>query len=159
MSWDPRLIPADERASTIRLCLIARFVSFSQVRPELRAEDPLEHGSDRTGFVNVSWLPRNEAGMSLGVGWKTPTLAAVLWVVALTVWATVAAGVIKGPLGLLIGAVLTALAAVTAGYVPGIREAVLRRRAQLAQLEANVASAREALRRASELPGGGQRGC
>ena len=96
--------------------------------------------------------------MSLGVGWKTPTLAAVLWVVALTVWATVAAGVIKGPLGLLIGAVLTALAAVTAGYVPGIREAVLRRRAQLARLEANVASAREALRRVSELPGGGPAG-
>ena len=97
-----------------------------------------------------------KTGMSLAVGWKTATLAVVLWVVTLTVWAAVApAGVIKGPWGLLIGAVFTALAIVAAGYVPGIRDGVLRRRAEQAQLEDDAAAARQALRRIVELPGGG----
>jgi hypothetical protein len=94
----------------------------------------------------------------LGVGWKTATLAAVLAVIALTVWAAVAAGVVKGPTGVVAGAVLTALAAVVAGYVPGIREAVLHRRAEAARLEADEAADQEALRRAGELPGSGPAG-
>jgi tetratricopeptide (TPR) repeat protein len=80
------------------------------------------------------------------------TLAAVLGVIALTVWASVAAGVIEGPGGVVAGAALTALAAVAAGYVPGIRDVVLRRHAELAGLEAEEAAGQEALRRAGELP-------
>jgi hypothetical protein len=45
------------------------------------------------------------------MGWRMATLAAVLGVIALTVWAAVAAGVVKGPTGVLAGAVLTALSA------------------------------------------------
>ena len=37
------------------------------------------------------------------MGWKMPTLAAVLGVIALTVWAGVAAGLIGGPWGVLPG--------------------------------------------------------
>ena len=92
------------------------------------------------------------------MAWKMATLAAVLGVIALTVWAAVATGVIAGPWGVLSGAVLTALAGVAAGYVPGIRDTVLRRRAELARLEAEKAANREALRRAGELPGEGPAG-
>jgi len=101
---------------------------------------------------------RAVAGMSVGVGWKTATVALVLWVVTLTVWATVAAGVITGPWGPLAGAVLTALAAVAAGYVPVIRDGVLRRRAELTRRHEDAAAAREALRRAGELAGDGPAG-
>jgi tetratricopeptide (TPR) repeat protein len=93
-----------------------------------------------------------------GMGWKMATFAAVLWVIALTVWAAVAAGVVKGPAGVVTGATLTALAAVAAGYVPGIRDVVLRRRAELARLEAEEAADQEALRQARELPGFGPAG-
>ena len=92
-----------------------------------------------------------------GVG-KMATLAAVLGVVALTVWASVFAGLVKGPPGLVAGAVLTALATVAAGYVPGIRDAVRRPRAELERLEAEEAADQEALRRSSELPAGGPAG-
>ena len=92
------------------------------------------------------------------MGWKVQTLAVVLWVVTLTVWAAVVAGLLKGPPGVLVGAVLTALAAVTAGYVPGIRDAVLRRRSEQARPDEDAAAAAEALRRASELPGAGPAG-
>jgi tetratricopeptide (TPR) repeat protein len=86
------------------------------------------------------------------VGWKTATLAAVLGVVALTVWAAVAAGAVKGPGGVVAGAVLTALAGVSAGYVPLIRDAFKRVRSERAQLDAKEAADREALRLTSELP-------
>ena len=81
------------------------------------------------------------------------TLAAVLWVIALTFWAAVATDVIKGLAGVLAGAVLTALAIVAAGYVPLIRNAVLRGRTDLERLEAEEAADQEALRRSGELPG------
>lgn len=106
-----------------------------------------------TTFVGVLAATWRNYWYELGVGWKLPTLAVVLWVVALTLWANIAAGVIKGPWGLLVGAMCTALAAVTAGYVPGIRDAVLRRRSEQARLEQDEAAAGEALRRAGELPG------
>jgi hypothetical protein len=86
-----------------------------------------------------------------GVGWKMATLAAVLAVIALTVWAAVADGVIGGPWGVLAGAVLTALAGVAAGFVPGIRDAVLRRRTE-------ESADLDALRRAGELAGEGPAG-
>src|ERR1017187_5494003 len=88
------------------------------------------------------WRWWRGAGMSGAGGWKMATLAAVLGVIALTVWASVAAGWIKGPGGGVAGVVLTALAGVAAGYVPGIRDVVLRRRAD-----------QEGVRRAGELPG------
>ena len=94
-----------------------------------------------------------------GMGWRMATLAAVLGVIALTVWAAVATGVVKGPTGVLAGAVLTALAGVAAGYVPGIRDAVLRRRTELARLEAVEAADQEALRQAEEQPAIGPAGC
>ena len=96
--------------------------------------------------------------MSVSVGWKIATLALVLWVVTLTVWATVAAGVITGPWGPLTGAALTALATVAAGYVPVIRDGVLRRRAELTRQHEAAAAAREELRRAGELASDGPAG-
>jgi tetratricopeptide (TPR) repeat protein len=96
--------------------------------------------------------------MSVGMGWKMPTLAAVLWIVTLTVWAAVVVGLIKGPPGVLAGAVLTAIATVAAAYVPEIRDSVLRRHAEQSQLEEDAAAAREALGRAGELPEGGPAG-
>ena len=86
------------------------------------------------------------------------TLTVVLGVVALTVWAAVVPGSFHGPWTVLVGAVLAALASVTAGYVPMIREAIGRRRAELAQLEAAEAANQEELRRAAELPGTGPAG-
>jgi hypothetical protein len=86
------------------------------------------------------------------------TLAAVLGVVALTVWAAVAAGAVKGPAGVVAGAVLTALAAVAAGYVPGIRDAVRHRHVELERLEAEEAADQQALCRVGELPGTGPAG-
>jgi hypothetical protein len=68
--------------------------------------------------------------MSWGVGWKTPTLVAVLCVFALTVWAT-AADAISWPWGLLVVAICTTLVGVTSGYIPSIRESVLRRHREL----------------------------
>src|SRR5580693_8719858 len=109
------------------------------------------HRGSETEACAVCWRWWRGAGMSGGVGWKMATLAAVLGVVALTVWAAVAAGAVKGPGGVVAGAVLTALAAVTAGYVPGIRDAVLRRHAE-------EAAGLAALRLAGELPGGGPAG-
>ena len=85
--------------------------------------------------------------------WKWATLTALLGVVALTIWAAAAPSILKSPWGLLVGAALTALATVAAGYVPGIPGAMRRRRAELARLEAEEAADQEALRRASELPG------
>lgn len=46
------------------------------------------------------------------MGWKLPTLAAVLWVMALGLWAAVAAGPVGGPWGEAAGSVLTLLAGV-----------------------------------------------
>jgi hypothetical protein len=54
-------------------------------------------------------------GYECGVGWKLPTLAAVLWAVALGVWAGVAAGPIGGAWGAVAGSVLTVLAGVVTG--------------------------------------------
>jgi hypothetical protein len=62
------------------------------------------------------------------VGWKLPTLAAVLWVIALTVTSAMLGLVIAGPYGTLVGAVPLALGSVLAGYVPVISEAARRRR-------------------------------
>jgi tetratricopeptide (TPR) repeat protein len=89
---------------------------------------------------------------------KWATLTAVLGIIALTIWAAVASAVFKDPLGLLAGATLTALASVAAGYVPGITDAVRRRHAELARLEAEETANQEALRRASELPPTGPAG-
>jgi tetratricopeptide (TPR) repeat protein len=86
-----------------------------------------------------------------GVGWKLPTLVAVLWVVALGVWAGVAAGPIGGPWGAVAGSVLTVLAGVVTAYIPSFRDEFRRRAAGQAQ-------AKEALRQAGELPGGGPAG-
>jgi tetratricopeptide (TPR) repeat protein len=94
---------------------------------------------------------RGVRGYECGVGWKLPTLAAVLWVVALGVWAGVAAGPIGGPWGAVAGSVLTVLAGVVTAYIPSFRDEFRRRAAEQAQ-------AREALRRAGELPGGGPAG-
>ena len=69
------------------------------------------HRGSETEACAVCWRWWRGAGMSGGVGWKMATLAAVLGVVALTVWAAVAAGAVKGPGGVVAGAVLTALAA------------------------------------------------
>src|ERR1039457_2081826 len=110
------------------------------------------------GFCGCLLVVPARAGMSVSVGWKTATLALVLWVVTLTVWATVAAGVVKGPWGPLAGAVLTALAAVAAGYVPVIRDGMLRRRAELTRQREDAVAAREVLRRAGELAGDGPAG-
>ena len=85
------------------------------------------------------------------MGWKLPTLAAVLWVVALGFWAGVATGPIGGPWGEVAGSVLTVLAGVVTAYVPSFREEYRRR-------AADRADARETLRRAGELPGGGPAG-
>jgi tetratricopeptide (TPR) repeat protein len=92
------------------------------------------------------------------VGWKTATLTAVLGVVALTIWAAVTPDVLKSPWGLLSAAVLTAMASIAAGCVPLIRDAVQRRRTELAQLETEEAADQEALRRASEQPAIGPAG-
>ena len=56
------------------------------------------------------------------MGWKLPTLAAVLWVVALTVVSVSLGLVIAGPEGTLFGAIPLALGTVLAGYVPVIRD-------------------------------------
>jgi tetratricopeptide (TPR) repeat protein len=79
------------------------------------------------------------------VGWRLPTLAAVLWVVALGMWAAVATGPAGGPWGAAAGSVLTLLAGVVTAYIPSIRDEYRRRAAEREQ-------AREALRQATELP-------
>ena len=85
------------------------------------------------------------------MGWKLPTLMAVLWVVALGVWAGVAAGSIGGPWGAVAGSVLTVLAGVVTAYVPSFRDEVGRRAAERVQ-------AQKALHLIGELPGGGPAG-
>jgi tetratricopeptide (TPR) repeat protein len=75
------------------------------------------------------------------VGWKLPTLAAVLWVIALTVVSVMLGLVIAGPYGTLIGAIPLALGAVLAGYVPLIREAAHRRHQELMRLNQQRAAA------------------
>ena len=90
--------------------------------------------------------------MSVDVGWKRAPLAAVLGIITLTVWAAGAAGLVRGPAWVLAGVVLTALTAVAAGYVPAIRDAVLRRRAEPARLEKEDGTDQGARRRAGELP-------
>ena len=77
------------------------------------------------------------------MGWKIPTLAAVLWVIALTVVGTGLGVLIVGGEGALIGAIPLALGTVLAGLVPAIREAAHRRQDELARLEQEVASAQE----------------
>jgi hypothetical protein len=80
-------------------------------------------------------------------------------VTALTVWGAVVAGAVTGPGGgVVAAAVLTALPAVAAGHVPRIRDAVVRRRAEPARLEAAEAVGRETLHRAGELLGSGPAG-
>jgi hypothetical protein len=69
------------------------------------------------------------------MGWKLPTLAAVLWVIAFTVVSVMLGLVIAGPYGTLIGAIPLALGSVLAGYVPVIREAAHRRREDLVRLD------------------------
>ena len=65
------------------------------------------------------------------VRWKAWTLSAVVLVVGLTVGGT-AIGLVHGPAGVLTGAVLIALATVTAGFIPGFRDHAETRRAMLA---------------------------
>ena len=60
----------------------------------------------------------------------------------------VAAGLIGGPMGALVGSVLTVLAGVVTGYVPSFRD-------EDRQRVSGQAETRQALRRASELPWGG----
>jgi tetratricopeptide (TPR) repeat protein len=79
------------------------------------------------------------------VGWRLPTLAALLWVVALGMWAAVATGPAGGPWGAAAGSVLTLLAGVVTTYIPSFRDEYRRRAAEREQ-------AREALRQATELP-------
>jgi tetratricopeptide (TPR) repeat protein len=62
------------------------------------------------------------------VDWKIPTLAATLWVIALTVLSVAVGVLVAGPIGVLIGAIPLALGTVLAGYLPSIRDAALRRR-------------------------------
>jgi tetratricopeptide (TPR) repeat protein len=62
------------------------------------------------------------------VGWKLPTLTAVLWVVTLSVVSAVLGVLIAGPVGTVVAAIPLALGTVLAGYVPAMREAVNRRR-------------------------------
>ena len=81
------------------------------------------------------------------------TFAVVLGAIALTLWATIAADVIKGPIGWLAAAVLTVSAGVAVNSVFGIRDFLLRGRTELERLEAEEAADREALRRGGELPG------
>src|ERR1017187_5560349 len=70
------------------------------------------------------WRWWRGAGMSGAGGWKMATLAAVLGVIALTVWASVAAGGIKGAGGVVAGAERAALAGV-AGELRGASPAGL----------------------------------
>jgi hypothetical protein len=77
------------------------------------------------------------------VGWKLPTLALALWVVALTVVSVAVGALLTGPEGALIGAIPLALGTVLAGYVPAIRDAADRRRKELAQREQATATAQE----------------
>ena len=70
------------------------------------------------------------------MGWKLPTLTAVLWVIALTVLSVALGVLIAGPLGVVIGAIPLALGTVVAGFVPAIRDAALRRRAEQRAAEA-----------------------
>ena len=72
------------------------------------------------------------------------TFAVVLGAIALALWATIAADVIKGPIGWLAAAVLTVSAGVAVNSVFGIRDFLLRGRTEL---EAEEAADREALRR------------
>jgi Tetratricopeptide repeat len=97
-------------------------------------------------------------GYECGVGWKLPTLAAVLWAVALGVWAGVAAGPIGGAWGAVAGSVLTVLAGVVTAYVPSFREEFRRRAAERAQAREALLRAGELPVRAGELPGGGPAG-
>jgi hypothetical protein len=77
------------------------------------------------------------------VGWKLPTLAAVLWVIALTMVSMAVGALVAGPEGALFGAIPLALGAVLAGYVPGIRDAALRRRDEQARLDREARAAQE----------------
>jgi tetratricopeptide (TPR) repeat protein len=79
------------------------------------------------------------------VGWKLPTLVALLWVVALGAWAGVVVGLISGPWGAVGGTVLTVLAGVVTAYVPSFRD-------QYRLREGERQRAREELRRIGELP-------
>ncbi len=90
------------------------------------------------------------AGMSMGVGWKLPALAAVLWLLALTAWAMAAAGVIKGPWGLATGAVCTALASVVTASILSSRNARRRRAARTRKEQAVETD--EATHQATEQP-------
>jgi hypothetical protein len=76
------------------------------------------------------------------MGWKLPTLAAVLWVIALTVLSVMLGVVIAGPYGTLIGAVPLALGSVLAGYVPAIKEVAYRRHEELMRHNTERAAAR-----------------
>jgi hypothetical protein len=77
------------------------------------------------------------------VGWKLPTLALALWVIALTVVGVALGVLLTGPEGALIGAIPLALGTVLAGYVPAIRDAADRRRKETAQREEAAATAQE----------------
>jgi hypothetical protein len=68
------------------------------------------------------------AGQDLAMGWKLPALAAVVAVVALTLAGVAVGLVIGGPLGALLGTVPGALAAVTANFIPSLRDRTERRR-------------------------------
>ena len=77
------------------------------------------------------------------VGWKLPTVAVILWVIALSALSAAMGALVAGPDGALIGAIPLALGSVLAGYVPGIREAALRRADEQAQLERAAAAAQK----------------
>ena len=44
--------------------------------------------------MRASWGLGMGLVWSVGMGWKAPTLAVVLWVIALTVWAAVVVGLL-----------------------------------------------------------------
>ena len=85
------------------------------------------------------------------MAWRLPTLVAVLWVIALGVWAGVAVGSIGGPWGAVVGSVLTVLAGVVTAYLPSLRDEGRRRAAENVQ-------AREALRKVGEFSASGPAG-
>lgn len=76
---------------------------------------------------------------------KLRTLLVTLAVIDLTVGAAMIASVVKGPAGVVVAGTLTALAAVVAAFIPGIRD-------RWRQVTARTAAERANLRRATELP-------
>ena len=57
--------------------------------------------------------------------WKFPSLALLLWAIALTLWTTVFTGDISGPWGKLAAATCSVLAATAVGFIPEVRKNLL----------------------------------